>query len=300
MSAAWHPIVVHFAIACVLVGVALRCLALVARVGFAGPAACTLTGLGALAACAAAHSGGDARVLTEDLPGIAPLVAAHAASGARARDLAMVVALLELVGATWAPRALGILTGVVGLVAALAVVDAGRRGGELVYGRAAGVGVRTGDPHDVTWLLVAGLHEQAALDRRAGRPRDAAALLDLAGRRFGDEPAVVLEAAESALHDAHDPRRALALLAEVPAAVGDREAAFRRGWLESEARAAVGDADGARAALATLAHEFPDSSRVRRRLAASDLPRGDAIRTGSAGVVGGDPHRLPGRGIVPP
>jgi hypothetical protein len=93
------------------------------------------------------------------------------------------------------------------LSAVLGVVEAGARGGALAYERAGRVGVASGVPGDVGWLLLAGLHHQTALDERAGRPADAAELRDLAARRFPGEAGVQLEAAEASLHDRTIRRR---------------------------------------------------------------------------------------------
>jgi hypothetical protein len=147
------------------------------------------------------------------------------------------------------------------------VVQTGQRGGELVYARAAGVGVRSGDPADVGWLLLAALHHQAALDERAGRAAAAARFRLLAARRFPDEPGVQLDAAAALLHDRHEPGRALALVRAIAIPTDDRDLRFRHGWLEEEALEAMGDPTAARAVLARLAREFPESERVRRRLA---------------------------------
>src|SRR2546426_12629456 len=63
-------------------------------------------------------------------------------------------------------------SGVVGLMVAVSLYEAAEHGGDLVYGYAGGVGVRSGDPADVARLLVAGLYQQAMLDRRQGKPAD--------------------------------------------------------------------------------------------------------------------------------
>jgi hypothetical protein len=142
------------------------------------------------------------------------------------------------------------------------------RPGSRAHAPRRGVGARTGDPADVARLLLAGLDRQAAIDRRGGRPTDAAELLDLAARRFPDEPGIQIDAAESALDDRGDPVRALAVARATDVPTAEQDLRFRRGWLLSRALAASGDAAGARAALEQLAREFPDSARVPRRLAA--------------------------------
>src|ERR1043166_4144839 len=56
----YHPVIVHFAIALLITGVAFRWLSLTGRAPFAGPAAATLLIAGTVAAGLAAHSGLDA------------------------------------------------------------------------------------------------------------------------------------------------------------------------------------------------------------------------------------------------
>jgi hypothetical protein len=255
-----------------LVGVALRWMALASRGRALSHGATALVALGAVAVVVAVATGEEARVVAEEVPGTSALVAAHAAWGARTRGLVLGLAALELL--TIVRPAAAIAAAVGGLAVAASVAQVGWLGGELVYAHAPGVGARTGDPADVARLLLAGLGRQAAVDRLAGRPADAAELLDLAARRFPDEPGIQIDAAESALDDRGDPVHALAVARATEVPTAERDLRFRRGWLLSRALAASGDAAGARAALEELAREFPDSARVRRRLAAETPARG--------------------------
>lgn len=272
MTGALHPIVVHFAIALPLVGTALRWASLVSPGRRLAPAATALVVMGAVAVLVAVATGEDARVVAEEVPGTSALVAAHATWAVRVRALVVGLALLE--GLTLVRPRLALFAALGGLAVAASVVQTGRLGGELVYAHAAGVGARSDDAADVGQLLLAGLDRQAALDRRQGRPADAAELLDLAARRFPDEPGIRVAAAESALDDRGDPVRALELARSIDVPEAERDLRFRRGWLVSRALAATGDALHARAALEDLAREFPDSARVRRRLAAETSGRG--------------------------
>ena len=272
MTGAFHPIVVHFAIVLPLVGVALRWMALVPRRHALSHGATALVVLGAVAVVVAVATGEDARVVAEEVPGTSALVAAHAAWGARTRGLVIGLAALELL--TIVRPAAAIAAAIGGLAVAASVAQVGWLGGELVYAHAAGVGARSGDPADVARLLLAGLDRQAAIDRRGGRSTDAAELLDLAARRFPDEPGIQIDAAESALDDRGDPVRALAVARATDVPPAEQALRFRRGWLLSRALAASGDAAGARAALEQLAREFPDSARVRRRLVAATPAHG--------------------------
>ena len=115
-------------------------------------------------------------------------------------------------------------------------------------------------------LLLAGLYQQAQLDERDGRADDAAALIEVAARRFPSEPAVQVLMAESLLEHRHDAARALAVLRAVAVGMDDRQLRFRHGWLTADALEALGQADAARTALQQLRTEFPESARLRRRL----------------------------------
>jgi len=83
----YHPLVIHFAIGLLIVGVLLRWVALAGRVALTGPAATTLLLLGAVAVVAAAWSGEDAHIAVEAVPGIAPAVRAHQTWGERTRNV---------------------------------------------------------------------------------------------------------------------------------------------------------------------------------------------------------------------
>ena len=275
-----HPIVVHFAIALGLVGVGLRWLALGTRARFAGPSACLLLALAAAAAVVAARSGEDASALAEPIPGVAAPVAAHRAWGRRARTLLVGTALLEGL-ALARPRA-GVPAALLGLAAAVAIVEAGRHGGDLVYRHAAGVGVRSGDPADVGGLLLAGLLQQSNLDDRSGRAADAAALVDLAASRFPSDVGVQLLDAASLLRR-RQPAAALARL-EGLALPPDPQLRYRRAWLTADALEAVGRGDAASLTLQHLRGEFPDDARLARRIARSSGPA-EAIQPSRPGVV---------------
>ena len=76
----------------------------------------------------------------------------------------------------------------------------------------AALGTRSGDPADVGRLLVAAAHNQALVDRKAGRSAEAAALVAAGGPRFPADPQIQVMAAESALLDGKDPQAALGIL----------------------------------------------------------------------------------------
>jgi tetratricopeptide (TPR) repeat protein len=245
----YHPIVIHFAIGLLAGGVLLRGLSLVRRGAFAGPAAATLILLAAAAIVVAAQSGEDAHV-------------------------ALLVAGLELLTLAFRGRPLVRATSLAataaGVLAFACIIETGKLGGELVYGHAGGVGIRSGDPADVAGLLLAGLFRQAEVDEKAGRPRDAASLLEIAAQRFPNDPAVQVRAAEALLEDRKDPEGALEILERLGSIEDDPRLRFRRGWLTADALDGLGRQPEARAALQRLQTEFPDNLRLRSRLARAD------------------------------
>src|SRR2546425_1330126 len=190
----YHPLIVHFAIGLVMVGVLFRWVSFSGRALFTGPAAATLIFLGTVAAVAAAWSGNDAHVAVEAIPGIAIAVREHQLWGERTRNILLALttceglALVLVRGGRARPFLL--VSGVLGLVSVFCIVQTGQRGGDLVYAHAGGVGIRSGDPADVGRLLLAGLYHQAQLDEKAGRSADAATLMELAARRFPSDEAV--------------------------------------------------------------------------------------------------------------
>lgn len=86
-------------------------------------------------------------------------------------------------------RAVLVASGVVGLGGMFVLYETAEHGGDLVYQYAGGVGVRSGDPNDLSRLLLAGLYHNAVLDRSEGRPVDAARLIEEMSRRFPDDSA---------------------------------------------------------------------------------------------------------------
>ena len=150
------------------------------------------------------------------MPGSAQAVGEHEEWGNWAYRAFVVVGLLEL--AALALRSRGrakpalVASALVGLGGLFVLYEAGEHGGKLVYSYAGGVGIRTGAPEDVGRLLLAGLYHQAQLDRKAQRPEDAAALIELAARRFPADPGVQLAAGESLLLDRKDAAAAVTAL----------------------------------------------------------------------------------------
>ena len=267
---AYHPIIVHFVIALAVLGVLLRLVSLTGKVGFASPAATTLILVAAVASVAAVQSGKDAHGPAERVPGARDAVVDHEQSGEWTRDALLVVAGLELLALALARfgkgRVVQIASAVAGVVTLAILIRTGQQGGDLVYAYAGGVGLRRNDPQDVGRLLLAGLYHQAQVDRKAGKGEEAAATLDFAARRFPADVEVQLLSAESQLLDRKDPTAALQALGRVQIPADKPRMRLRHAFLLADALLATGQKDAARAALQPLRNEFPNDTRLQKRL----------------------------------
>ena len=267
--AAYHPQLVHFAIALCGVGVAFRLVSLTGRASWTNPGALTLLLAGAILAVLAATSGDQAHDRIERIPGILEAVKRHQTLGDRTRNVFLAVAGLELLGFALrrgkAARIVPVLSAAVGVGGLFLLYQTAQRGGELVYSYGGGPGVRTGDSADVTRLLVAGLYQRALADRAAGRGEDAARLIEELVRRRAGDPAVELLAAESLLRDRRDAAGAMDRLRRFQPAQ-DPRLRIRQGLLLSEAFVAAGQRDSARALLLALRKDFPASRGVAQAL----------------------------------
>ena len=268
--ASFHPVIVHFAIGLAVAGVLLRWLWLSGRVGWAGPAAAALLLTSAVVVFAAARSGVDAHGPVERVPGSAQVVSEHEDWGNLAYRAFVVVGLLELLALALRSRGRAkpvlVASALVGLGGLYVLYEAGEHGGKLVYSYAGGVGIRTGAPEDVGRLLLAGLHHQAQLDRKAQRPEDAAALIELAARRFPADPGVQLTAAESLLLDRKDAAAAVAALERTSVPPDDRRLRMRRAFLLADAFESEGNKPAALSALEQLSAESPQNERLKTRI----------------------------------
>lgn len=94
--APYHPQVVHFVIALLIVGVVFRLVSLTRRFTFTSPAATTLILLGTLASFVAVRSGEDAHGPVERVPGARQAVVEHEAWGEHARNAFVLLSLVEL------------------------------------------------------------------------------------------------------------------------------------------------------------------------------------------------------------
>ncbi len=268
--AALHPQVVHFVIALLFAGVLARCVSLTGRAPFTGPAAAVLLLVGTGAAVLAVQSGTAAHGPVERVPGARAAVMQHQEWGERTRNIFLVVAALEIAAlvpavSRWRKGVLA-ASALVGLGGTVSLYQAADLGGDLVYAYAGGVGIRSGDPADVGRLLVAGLYHQAMLERKGGKPADAAQLIGQLAQRYPDDTSVRLLVVESLLVDKHDGKAALAALQWFPAAPDSRFLRFRVGLLRADALAATGMADSAKAQLQAMAREFSNNRAIEDRL----------------------------------
>jgi uncharacterized membrane protein len=276
--AAFHPQIVHFVVALVMVGVGFRLVSLVTRTGWLAPAATALVALGTVASLAAVRSGDDAHGPVERVPGARPAVVAHETWGERARNVFLLLLAVEAVAATLAgrqhPRArtAAVASAVLGVVAVGVLYRTADLGGQLVYGYGGGVGIRSGDPEDVGRAFIAGAHHQAALDRANGRPLDAARIIDVAANRFPDLLELQLAQVEATLVDRGDPQTALNRLGALPIPRPDERSRIRAGLLRARALEAMNDRSAARQVLETLRTEFPANTQIQQRLAELSQP----------------------------
>jgi uncharacterized membrane protein len=269
--AAFHPQIVHFAVALLIVGILFRVLSFIGRPAFLSPAATTLILMGTLASALAVRSGLDAHGPVERVPGARAAVSEHEEWGIRARNIFFGVATLELIGVAFlsrprTARGLTVASAVFGLVGAGALYQAAEHGGALVYSYAGGVGVRTGNPADVSNLLVAGLYHQANQDLKDGKGADGAALLDLAAQRNPQQLEVQLTAIEWTTDVRNDPARAIQRLDALTIPADNARLRVRAGLARASALKAQGNADAAKAVLQTLQAEFPSNPQIQRRL----------------------------------
>jgi uncharacterized membrane protein len=265
----FHPQVVHFAIALLIVGVLLRVISVFFRHTWVNPAAATLLILGTLAAVVSVRSGDDAHSPVERVPGARPAVVEHEEWGERTRNVFLIVSAIELLALALAPerrRFARMAAAALGLFGVYAVYETGEHGGELVYSYAGGVGIRTGDTADVSRLLLAGLYHQAMLDRREGRGTAAADLFDQMAKRFPDDTSIRLLAIESTLRDRGDVAGARAAIEGLMPPPTETRTSRAVALLKVDILAAAGHRDSARAILEPLVEATPANARLRAKL----------------------------------
>lgn len=269
--AVFHPQIVHFVVALLFVGVAFRVFSLPGKPKWLSPAATVLILLGTAASVAAVKSGTDAHGPVERIPGARPAVVEHEEWGERTRNLFLAVAAIELIGLAFlkkdkATRYIRMGSALVGIAGCAVLYEAAEHGGHLVYQYAGGVGTRSGDRADVTRLLIAGLYNEAQLQRSAGHAADAARLTEEMWRARPDDPELRMAYAQSLMSDLHNPQATLEQLSRISVAADDRSTDIRKGMLAADAWEALGMPDSARAILAPLVDRYPTTTRLRARL----------------------------------
>lgn len=269
----YHPSIVHFAVALLIIGAIFRWISLTGRAAFTGPAASVLLLAGTLAAILAVQSGIDAHGPPERIPGARQAVVDHEDAGIWVRNVFLAVAVLELLALFTRRRNLNIARGalwasaIVCVFGVAALYKAGNLGADVVYRYAGGVGTRHGDTADVNRLYLAGLYQKA---QQARAQRDSAAAAQLFGelsRQYPNDTTVRFLFIESLIRDRRDARGALRALADLQVPSGDRRLRLRHGFLKVDAFVAGGRTDSARATLEQMARDYPDVQRVKDRLA---------------------------------
>jgi len=193
----------------------------------------------------------------------------HEEWGERTQTVLLIVGAIEILGLVLRKspkvRLVHALAAVAGIVAVVFVYETAEHGGELVYGYAGGVGIRSGDPKDVERLLLAGYYHQALAERSAGRADQAAALLSAAAARFPADPEVRTLEADSMLRDRKNPQGAIEALAKIDLPPGNRFIAIQHATVLADAHEALGQKDAAAAALESVVKTFPNA-RLQQRL----------------------------------
>jgi uncharacterized membrane protein len=268
----FHPQLAHFVVALGLVGVALRLVSLTGRLLWTRPAATALLLVTAVLSVASVQSGHDAHGLVERVPGAREAVEKHEELGEETRNMFLLVGAIELVALVLrkrekAQRIVYVVSGLAGIAACLFLYEAAEHGGELVYGYAGGVGLRTGDPEDVHRLLIAGLYHQARLAREAGRKDEAARLTTELALQAPKDQSVRMLAIESIIKDQGNARAGLDSLRALPVPTDNPRFAVQTGLLESEAYVQLGQPDSARIILTDLSRQYPTSRSIADALA---------------------------------
>jgi uncharacterized membrane protein len=271
--ATFHPVIVHFAIVLLIVGVIFRWISLTGRAAFTGPAAAVLLLAGTLAAVLAVRSGTDAHGPVERIPGVRDAVVEHEEAADWTHDIFLVVALFEVAALVARRRNLNVARGalwgsaVVGIFGLGALYKTADRGGDLVYRYAGGVGTRSGDTADISRLYLAGLYQAAQQARARHDSARAAELFVELARRYPNDTNVQFLLVESLVRDKHDGRAALAALTRMNVPADNQRLRLRYGFLKADAYLAAGRPDSARVTLDQLARDFPDNPRIKDRLA---------------------------------
>jgi uncharacterized membrane protein len=267
----FHPQIVHFVIAGLGLGILFRWLSVTGKWPWTDRAATTLILLGTLASVFAVMSGTQTHELAERIPGVAAAVQAHEDAGHDVRNFFLVIAALEIAAlipalAKW--RRWIIIASAVGCVwGAYDIFDAGQKGGVLVYSFAGGVGERSGDSVDVNFVVRSALYDRALLDRQQKNAGGASQEFEELARRFPNDAGIQLAAAQSLLEDKKDPAAAMAALGKIAVPPDTSRLFGRYQMARADAFVGLGQTDSARAILTAMAAKFPQSQRIKDKLA---------------------------------
>ena len=276
-----HPQVVHFVIALAFVGMIARIVSLVPipKLSWSGPMAALLIILCAGASVVAVQSGTDAHEKAEAMPNVRPAVVAHEDWGHNTEKILLAIAAVEVLALAFyrkpaIAKGLLVLSAIGGLGGMYAVFRVGDLGGDLVYDYAGGIGLRSGDTVDVRHLLVAGLFNNARLDREEGNKEGSARMIDELARRLPNDPTIRMLAIESMMKDKNDARGALTALTAWNPPADNRRAVFGKATMTSDAYVALGFPDSARATLEVVKAKMSAGPGLQRIQAAIDkLPK---------------------------
>jgi uncharacterized membrane protein len=260
-----HPYVVHIVVGFIIAGCVLRIISLAGKWNWMNQAAAAALILGAIASVVAWRSGLDAHGPAERVPGARNAVVEHEEWGERARNLFLLIAAVEVIGLVVSSRrrVINVASAALGVAGLFVIYETAEHGGDLVYSYAGGVGVRTGEPEDVSRLLRAGLYHQAMLDRREHSTKAAARLFAEMKQRWPDHEEVMVLAAESRLRDANDAAGALADVDAMLGSLEDPRLKRNATLLRVYAFLALGQRDSAQAVVGRLAAENPTNARYR-------------------------------------
>lgn len=265
----YHPQVVHFVMALGIVGALFRLVSLLGKWSWTSHAAAALLIMTAGASVASVQTGTDAHGPVERIPGTREAVEEHEDWGKRTRNLFLIIAGLEVV-ALVVPvtrrRLVYFGTAALGVIGIAFIYETGEHGGELVYSYAGGPGLRTGNPDDVNRLLMAGLYNEAMLDRKNGKGSDAAVLIAEMSRRWPDDAGVRMIRIESLLRDQGNASGALAALDSVQVPENNARLRNQIASLRADAFAAAGMKDSARVILEGMLKQQPNNPRLKARL----------------------------------
>ena len=274
--AQFHPQVVHFAVALLILGSGLRLLScfVMKRWPWISHSATLLLLLGTISAVVSVKSGDDAHGPVERIPGARDLVIEHEEYGKSTRNVFLVVAGIEILALVLRRRpstekyaryamyasCAGCIFGLVPLY------EAAEHGGEIVYNYGGGPGLRSGDPKDIERLLLAGLYNQSRVDRREGRLAQSAALMKEMVSRWPADVEVRLAWVESLILDAKNYPAAIAAADSTAVADDNARMRARKATLVADAYIAMGNRDSARAVLAPVVTAFPTNTRLKAKL----------------------------------